>query len=75
MKKILLFTLVSLFAIFITTSCTKDCKKCRYVKTNDVNGNVVDEGSSSEYCDTQLDEKENETPSTVGDYTTKWVCE
>ncbi|PIY02049.1 MAG: hypothetical protein COZ21_16185 [Bacteroidetes bacterium CG_4_10_14_3_um_filter_31_20] len=77
MKKILLFTLVSLFAIFIATSCTKDCKKCKSVTTNNTDNSVVPggEGSSSEYCDTALDEKESAEPVTDGSTTTKWVCE
>ncbi|OFX41767.1 MAG: hypothetical protein A2X08_11365 [Bacteroidetes bacterium GWA2_32_17] len=75
MKKILLFTLVSLFAIFVATSCTKDCKKCKSVTTSNADGSVQQEGTSSEYCDTALDSKESEEPVNDGSTTTKWVCE
>ncbi len=74
MKKIALITLVSLFAIFVATSCTKDCKKCKAV-TKDASGNIIDNGTDTEYCDAALDEKESAEPSTVGGNTTTWVCQ
>jgi len=63
-----------LFIAFAVSSCTKDCKECKTV-TTDSQGNVVQTGSSNEYCDEDLDNKENEEPVVVGDNTTKWVCE
>lgn len=75
MKKLIIIALSIVLSAFIWTACQKDCKKCHSVKTEDATSTVVQEGSASEYCDTSLDEKENEAPSTVGGYTTKWVCE
>lgn len=75
MKKLLLFSLISMFAIFVAISCTKDCKNCKSVTTDNTSGSVVQEGSSSEYCDTDLDDKENAEPVNDGSTTTKWVCQ
>ncbi len=72
--KYLFVLLFSSFALISMNSCTKDCKDCKSV-TTDTQGNVIQEGSSSQYCDDALDNKENEEPVTVGDQTTKWVCE
>jgi len=63
-----------LFASLALLSCKKDCKNCKTV-TTDSQGNVVQTGSTNEYCDEELDKKENEEPVVVGDNTTKWVCE
>lgn len=69
------YLLILLFAPFIfTTSCKKDCKQCKSV-TTDSQGNVIQTGQENEYCDEELDKKENEPPVTIGDQTTKWVCE
>jgi len=62
------------FFIFALISCQKDCKDCKSV-TTDQNGNVIQEGTAKEYCDQDLEQKENEPPVTIGDQTTKWVCE
>lgn len=75
MKKIALLTLALFLGTFVFTSCQKDCKSCKSVKTNDTSGAIEQEGTASEYCDTALDEKESEAPATVGGSTTKWVCE
>lgn len=72
--KYLFLLLFASFALISMSSCTKDCKECKSV-TTDAQGNVIQEGSSSQYCDEALDNKENEQPVTVGDQTTKWVCE
>ena len=74
MKKITVLSLAIFLGLFVFTSCTKDCKSCKSV-TKDASGTVIDNGSSSEYCDTALDEKESADPSTVGGNTTTWVCE
>jgi hypothetical protein len=74
MKKLIIISLSIVLTAFIWTACQKDCKSCHSVKT-DSSGTVIDTGSSSDYCDTALDEKESEEPVTVGGYTTKWVCE
>jgi len=72
MKKLFYFFIVYIY--FTLASCTKDCKYCKSV-TTDANGNLIQEGTAKEYCDEELEKKENEEPSTVGDQTTKWVCE
>lgn len=74
MKKLIIIALSIVLSAFIWTACQKDCKNCRAV-TKDASGNVIDDGSASEYCDTALDEKESAEPSTVGTNTTTWVCE
>lgn len=74
MKKISIILLSAVFTGFILTACTKDCKDCKSV-TKDSSGNIIQEGTSSEYCDTALDEKESADPVTVGGNTTAWVCE
>lgn len=68
------YLFVLLFASFTFISCQKDCKDCKAVTTDD-QGNVVNTSSSNEYCDEDLDKKENEEPVVVGNNTTKWVCE
>ncbi len=75
MKKIIPLFIVALFAIFVIISCKKDCKKCKSVTTNNADHSVIQEGTSSEYCDTQLDDKQNEAAVTDSSTTTKWVCE
>ena len=72
--KYLFILLFASFALISMSSCTKDCKDCKSV-TTDAQGNVIQEGSTSQYCDDALDDKENQEPVTVGDNTTKWVCE
>ena len=71
----LLFILGALMTVCLT-SCVPDetCKKCRAV-TSDKNGTVLSETTPSEYCGDGLTEKENAAPVTIGDETTKWVCE
>ncbi len=71
MKKLAFLLVLALFAL---VSCQKDCKDCKSV-TTDQNGNIIQEGTAKEYCDEELEQKEQEEPSTVGDQTTKWVCE
>lgn len=66
--------ILAFFAAFLFSACQQDCKDCKSV-TTDANGNVIQEGQAKEYCDTDLEAKENEPPVTIGDQTTKWVCE
>ncbi len=66
--------ILAIFTLFLFSACQKDCKDCKSV-TTDANGNVIQEGQAKEYCDTDLESKENEPPVTIGDQTTKWVCE
>lgn len=71
MKNLFIFLF---FSIFVFYSCQEDCKDCKSV-TTDNNGNVIQEGTPKEYCDQDLEQKENDPPVTIGDQTTKWVCE
>jgi hypothetical protein len=75
MKKLIIIALSIFLSAFIWTACQKDCKDCKAVTTNNSDGSVVQNGSSSEYCDTALDDKENAEPVNDGSTTTKWVCE
>ena len=61
------------FGLF-SCALDEDCKNCRAV-TTDANGDIISETSAAEYCGDALELKENEESVTVGDETTKWVCE
>lgn len=74
MKKIFTILFAVAFIGAMTVSCTEDCKNCKTKTTNNSTGDVS-EGTSSEYCDEQLESVENEAPTTVGDNTSTWVCE
>lgn len=74
MKKYLTLLTAVAFVTVFSTACTQDCKNCK-TRTTDASGVVLEEGTSSEYCDVSLDAKENEEPTTVGGRTTTWVCE
>jgi hypothetical protein len=68
--------LVILFFLSVAFyACTKDCKDCKSVTINNPNDSIIQEGSTNKYCDTDLDKKESEEPVTVGNLTTKWVCQ
>ncbi len=67
--------LIALLLTFSFFACTEDCKNCKSVTTNLSGDSVIQEGSTNKYCDSELDEKESEEPVTVGNQTTKWVCE
>jgi hypothetical protein len=70
-----IFILLISILLFTLLACKKDCKNCHSVTTDNNTGKVIQEGEVKEYCGDELDKKENEPPSTVGDQTTKWVCE
>ena len=75
MKKLIFITLSIIVFALIWTACQKDdCKNCHSVTTN-ANDSIIQVGTESEYCETDLDSKENSTPETIGGNTTKWVCE
>ena len=74
MKKFLrLLVVVFLFAALVP-SCDllEDCKTCK-LETND-NG-VITYGTGVPTCGDALADREAEDPVTVGDVTTRWVCE
>lgn len=74
MKKILSFVFAFSIIAFLSVSCTEECKNCK-TQTKDTSGNIVQEGTSTEYCDEALEAKENEEPVTDGSTTTAWYCE
>lgn len=50
-----------------------DCKICQQ-NTYNASGDLITEGSESEYCDESLVRVENTPDVTVLGVTTKWVC-
>lgn len=75
MKKLTLLFAGLFLTGFLLSSCTEECKNCKTVTTDSTSGSVVSEGTSSEYCEEELDAVENEAPATVGNNTSRWVCE
>jgi hypothetical protein len=74
MKKILIITAVIALAGLLIVSCSKD-KTCKTCKLNTyVNSSMTQEGEAVEYCGSELDKIELEPPVTVGNTTTKYVC-
>ncbi|HUX58101.1 MAG TPA: hypothetical protein VMV77_14075 [Bacteroidales bacterium] len=55
MKRKLLFGAAFLFVVWAATSCEalSDCKVCKLV-TRDSSGDIVNSGSDTEYCGTDL---------------------
>ena len=74
MKRKLIFGASFLFIAWAFTSCDalSDCGFCKNVTYE--NGSVVNEGSETEYCGTDLVTKKATPPVTVGSLTTKVVC-
>jgi hypothetical protein len=73
MKKKLLFAAALVVIACTFTSCTKTCKTCTQVAY--VNGSYDhDVTSAQEYCGLELTALEALDPVTLGDTTTKWVC-
>lgn len=73
MRKLYLIALF-VFSFFVFISCLEDCADCREV-TRDSGGTIVSEGSATNYCGAELDEKEAEDPVTIGDLTTRVECD
>ena len=76
MKNLKLLAIIGVFVTICLFSCQPDeiCKNCRAV-TTDANGNIISETAPIEYCEDELEAKENAEPIVVGDETTKYVCE
>lgn len=76
MKKLLLGFSIMFLAMASMTSCTPDdvCEDCYWQKVDNSNGNVVDQGTPTEYCGAALDIIKQDQPVVVGNYTTTWVC-
>jgi len=71
----LLFGAAFLFVAWAATSCEElsGCKICKMVKTDSLNGNVIEE-DETEYCGAELIAIEAKTPTTTGTITTKYQC-
>ena len=74
MKTKLLFGAAFFFFAWAATSCESlsGCKVCKNVTYE--NGSVVNSGSETEYCGTDLITKEATPDVTVGSLTTKVEC-
>ena len=75
MKRKLLYVLGFLFLIGAFNSCEsiKNCKICQQ-NTYDSSGDLLTEGSETEYCDASLVRIESTPDVTVLGVTTRWVC-
>ena len=75
MKKIAV-VFIFLAGLTFFSSCEEDevtCRNCKMINTfDDGTTEVVEE---SEYCDDELDAKENQEPVEVAGTTTEWICE
>lgn len=75
MKKKLLYATVFVLIAWSFTSCNSLSKNCKFCKTVTYeNGNVVNSGTETEYCGTDLIAKEATPDITVGSLTTKVEC-
>ncbi|MBN1187722.1 MAG: hypothetical protein JXB49_35940 [Bacteroidales bacterium] len=73
MKKIIIIAVAFTGLTFFFSSCEKEeCKVCAEVTYE--NGVETSRAKEAEYCDSELDDIESKEPVTVGDMTTKWVC-
>jgi hypothetical protein len=74
MRRKLLFGVSFLFIAWAVTSCEaiSSCKKCKDVTYE--NGSVINSGSETEYCGTELIAKEATPDVTVGSLVTKVEC-
>lgn len=76
MKKKVLFRLSLLAALVVMSvsvdSCSNTCKTCSTVEYE--NGSIINQGTGTEYCGTDLIKEEAIPDVTVGDITTKVVC-
>jgi hypothetical protein len=75
MKRKFFLALGFLFFVGVFNSCDsiKNCKVCSQ-NTYDSSGNLITEGSDTEYCDASLVRIEATPDVTVLGVTTKWVC-
>jgi hypothetical protein len=75
MKKKLLFVAGFILIAWTFTSCESLFKNCKFCKTVTYeNGNVINSGSETEYCGTDLIKKEATLDVTVGSITSKVEC-
>ncbi len=73
-RTIRIFSVIVLMTLALS-ACEEllNCKTCRIVTYED--GVKVDEGTGVVYCGEELEEKENEPPTTIDNRTTQWECE
>lgn len=74
MNKVLIFA--SVISLSLLSSCLPDeeCKFCESV-VYDVNSNQeIDRSDAIEYCGDQLSDKENASPTIIGNEKTVWEC-
>lgn len=74
MKRKLYFGAAFLLLAWSVTSCESlsDCKKCKNVTYE--NGSVINSGTETEYCGTDLITQEAKPDVTIGSLTTKVEC-
>ena len=76
MKRLIIILSVVFIGAIVMSSCEEDdCKMCREVTYNSDGTVFEDNNTPEEYCETELDEIEDQEPVTIGDLTTRWVCE
>jgi hypothetical protein len=74
MKRSLIIIAVITFIGLLGDSCSKDdeCKTCKL--NTYVNSTLTAEGEAVEYCGSELDRIQAESPVTVGNTTTRYDC-
>jgi hypothetical protein len=74
MKKILRRLVIFFLFVVLMPSCdkVKDCKICK-VETD--NNGTITYGTGIPTCGDALAKREAEDPKTIGNITTRWVCE
>jgi hypothetical protein len=72
MKKKIIYAVCLILIVLAAPSCEKNCKFCKNVTYE--NGNIINEGTETEYCGAALATHENLPDIVVGDLTTKVEC-
>ncbi len=72
-RKLFYFAGLALMAWSFTSCETMSCKVCRQ-NTYNSSGDLLTEGSETQYCGAELIGIETTKDVTVGGITTKWVC-
>jgi hypothetical protein len=77
MKRKLIYVAGFVLIAWSVTSCDslfKNCKYCKQVQTDDATGNILWEGSESEYCGADLIKVEAIPDASALGKTMKYVC-
>lgn len=66
----------AIIVVALTSSCLpdEDCKYCQSVVYDTNTNQEIDRSDAIEYCGDQLTDKENATPTVVGNEKTVWEC-